>query len=623
MRIRFSMIQAKILAAFGVVFVLLFIVGTYNSILLKESRSSYEAALTMMDHSAFLTDKEIEHLIWEKGIADVLLLNRPAKQVSHTECDFGVWYYQYIDSEEFEAAPDDLRRLLLDIERPHANLHAAADRIIVSYKSGDVAMAEAIYQSELVNNLSAMRLLLDEIKSVNQRLIEDERGRLSEREKRAASISTGLTATALVASVLLAFVIARGIAIPVRKMAKAATSVASGDLSVGEIRVRSKDEIGDVATTFNDMIGSLRQLAQHVSHSSERVGASAEQMRAATEQVAEACESITASMSEVVKGTTGQAASVEDGLRVVNQMRESIQQIAQGSQMQAGSVQEMSGVVGRMASSIEGIAENAGRVASSAHEAAETAEAGDLVVSRTRECMNRIHQAVLETANRLENLSEISKQIGEITQTITEIADRTNLLALNAAIEAARAGEHGRGFAVVAEEVGKLAESAGKSAKEIGALIKSIQIRTTEALKAMEGATHEVEEGSHQAAEAKGALEQLQAVVERVMRDMDNIARSTREINAFSQEVPISVATVVNVTEENSAAAEEMAAGSDQVTESIEAVALISRQNVGAAEEVSASIEEMNASLEEIAASACGLAEIAAELREHVKRFKT
>lgn len=66
-----------------------------------------------------------------------------------------------------------------------------------------------------------------------------------------------------------------------------------------------------------------------------------------------------------------------------------------------------------------------------------------------------------------------SEKIVLISNSINEIADRTNLLSLNASIEAARAGEHGKGFAVVAAEVQKLADQSIESSKEINTIIKA------------------------------------------------------------------------------------------------------------------------------------------------------
>src|SRR6185503_8031642 len=105
----------------------------------------------------------------------------------------------------------------------------------------------------------------------------------------------------------------------------------------------------------------------------------------------------------------------------------------------------------------------------------------------------QIQHAVEEAASRIEALGESGKRIGSIVEVIRHISEQTTLLALNAAIEAAHAGEQGRGFAVVADEVSNLAKRVGRSAKDIEDLIATIREQTTEAVRAMDVGTREVE----------------------------------------------------------------------------------------------------------------------------------
>jgi methyl-accepting chemotaxis protein len=96
-------------------------------------------------------------------------------------------------------------------------------------------------------------------------------------------------------------------------------------------------------------------------------------------------------------------------------------------------------------------------------------------------------QNIARTITAITDMKENSRKIEEISKTISEIADKTNLLSLNAAIESARAGEHGKGFAVVADEISKLATMSIDSSKEIATIIKNT-VATIENSSSMIGA---------------------------------------------------------------------------------------------------------------------------------------
>lgn len=452
---------------------------------------------------------------------------------------------------------------------------------------------------------------------------EESRKSLKRLESRVQSLIVILMGAAVLLGTVVAIVITRGVVRPINLVNAQLKELAAGEGDLTkQLQVASRDEVGDLAGTFNSFLGTMRGMLRQVRDSSAVVASSAEQLNATTEQVAQAAQGVAQAVSQVAQGASVQSKSVAQSTQVVEQLRAAISQIAAGAQEQARNAQETSDVVGQMASAINDVASKARNVLESSREANESAQNGEQVVEKTISGMERIRASVLGSAGRIRELGQLSTQIGEITQVITDIADQTNLLALNAAIEAARAGEHGKGFAVVAEEVRKLAERSSKSAKEIAALIRSIQDGTSEAVRAMEQGTLEVEAGSRLAGEAGRALQTILGSVERTMQDVGLITAAAEQIAASSCEVVREVDSVAAITEENTASTEQMAAGSDEVTRSIEGIAAISEENAAASEEVSASVEEMNASTEEIASSARSLAATAQDLQSRIGRFK-
>jgi methyl-accepting chemotaxis protein len=492
------------------------------------------------------------------------------------------------------------------------------------------ALAKSAFtQQEQLADLAALRPLRVELDELANKLIEYQeaevstaRQQLEATQKRADVINLTLGIIAVVTGLGLAMLMSRSIAGTVRAVADRAESLANGDLTVAELKVSSRDELGEMALAFNRMLANLKELLQQVAGTAKAVSGSATEMLESAEQVAGASRQVSAAIGQVAQGATQQSGSAEAAANIVHELRGAISQIAAGAQEQSRGAQTTVDAVGGISVGIGQVADRAQRLAASAEETAATAERGVKVVQESISGMTSIRESVLQSAAEVKELGQLSGKVGAITQAITGIADQTNLLALNAAIEAARAGEHGRGFAVVADEVRRLAERSGSSAKEIAALIKQIETGTQAVVTSMEQVTEKVVAGSALTDHAATALAAISASVGQTGADVGAITGATDKLLADSKQVARAVDAVAAVTEENTAATEEMAAGAEQVTTAVQSIAATSEENAAAAEEVAASVEELNAGTEEIALTARGLAQAAAELQMHVSRFK-
>ncbi|TSK04647.1 MAG: methyl-accepting chemotaxis protein [Geobacter sp.] len=272
-------------------------------------------------------------------------------------------------------------------------------------------------------------------------------------------------------------------------------------------------------------------------------------------------------MTGNLRGMIGAVSSTSQQVtEAANQMHAISRQIAEEAEevaMQSGTVstagEEMSATSGDIAMNCQNAAEGAQRAAQSASD-------GAVVVERTVAVMGQIADKVQESARTVASLGERSDQIGAIIGTIEDIADQTNLLALNAAIEAARAGEQGRGFAVVADEVRALAERTTRATREIGEMIKAIQVETKGAVTAMEQGVSQVAAGTEEAARSGEALREILEQVNAVAMQVSQIATAVEEQTATTSEISGNMHRITEIVHQTSQGANRSAVEASHLT---------------------------------------------------------
>ena len=343
-------------------------------------------------------------------------------------------------------------------------------------------------------------------------------------------IFIAVTLFCIVLGMLLALFVSRKISNPIKALSTMLTKVQKGDLTA-RVEMKSRDELGELGHQMNSVLEGQQRMVEHF------------------------------------RDTTNEISTLKQRLIVlVNQNRESVNKISgtlKNNQKKGFDKDIQSLDTQGIIEDVKVVSEETRKLVGDGIKVIEVAKSREKSIEEAEQVIKSVTKTVKSIADSIMHLEGSSDKIGEITNTITQIASQTNLLALNAAIEANRAGKEGKGFAVVADEIRKLSNASNKSASDIKEQIRAIQGSINLAAEMMNSGMANVESGASRISEVREGISDIITSVNGVV---EAIKVSAEKANSHYE----STKQFVDVVEGLYQSVDESAASSGTLYESIQ-----------------------------------------------------
>jgi methyl-accepting chemotaxis protein len=616
-------IGKKLYYGFGAVLIILVALFVVNIITGFKERSARADATVALDSVRTIEAVRYQIMMNRLNLNNFLLSGDPRDEdkVTHGLVDIT----DIVKRGESQAGSDLLRTALIQVEGLEASWADNFAKPLLAKRhqvdSGDATVSDLqifYLQKDPASWLTKSSSVLDQTNVEIGKSLDDTTKSATRASIISAFMTIGATLLALLVGTVVALYTARSITEPLTHLMTVAREIGdSGDLDQN-IDIHRTDEIGALATTFNNMVAYLKEMAGvsmavaegdltvevvprskrdtlgnaflRMSHGLQDLVRttrdSAGQVSAGSNQVAGAAD-------ESAKVSVQASSAIEEVTSTMHEMSINVQNVVKNTQVQASSVAETSASIDQMVTSIQRVADTAKVLLDIANRSREEVVTGIQTMEKATDGLNRTNVAIQSSAEIINVLGHRADDIGKIIEVIDDLAEQTNLLALNAAIEAARAGEHGLGFAVVADEVRKLAEKSTQSTKEIADLIQSIQREARQAVENMERSTRIVEEGLTLGNDLGSALHKISNVVTEVYKFSQEIGAATNEQSVGSSQIAKATSRLTEITQEISSAVEEQASGAQAVVRAMDKMRELVQQSASSSTELSAAAEQM------------------------------
>ncbi|UHA74295.1 methyl-accepting chemotaxis protein [Paenibacillus sp. 481] len=340
---------------------------------------------------------------------------------------------------------------------------------------------------------------------------------------------------ALLIAILMGWYVMRSIGRPLKRMRDLMEEGAQGQLGL-RMAVQSKDEIGEVAASFNTMMSRIGDLVQRTGSSAQSVMTSASKLSDASRQTAQAARDIALATEEIASGATGLAAEAERGNEWTDH---TANQVAQVVQLNAAMFQAATEV------------ENASK-------------RGTSYMDELNDKTAATEQIVHSLVSKVDALKDSTSSARNILDVLTQLAKQTNILSLNAAIEAARAGAAGKGFMVVADEIRKLADQSKQSIEIVGSITENIQREVNETVRMLGDANPIFREQADAVKEADIIFRAVHVQMGTLMTKLDGATSAVHDLSETQSALNEAIANVSAVAEQSSATSEEVASLSSE-----------------------------------------------------------